>query len=189
MPAAAAAAAASSSSSNAPLVESESARVAVGGDGVVVGGRWGVVDGGGRVPADARAVGLRVQALRRDDGRLPCSSPGAPRAAAALRALRVQSSRAPCAQALTALPLPLSPAAQRSTSRDWVFSQHTLAEIAPVLQRSSFYVLISFRKVSEWWGHGLIKIQPVAKLTGFRTNGGEGMTAYIYINLEKVPQV
>ena len=50
-------------------------------------------------------------------------------------------------------------------------------------------MLISFRKVSEWWGHGLIKIQPVAKLTGFRTNGGEGMTAYIYINLEKVPQL
>ena len=102
--------------------------------------------------------------------------------------MRVQSSRAPCAQALTALPPPLSRRADVYIF-DWVFSQHTLAEIAPVLQRSSFYVLISFRKVSEWWGHGLIKIQPVAKLTGFRTNGGEGMTAYIYINLEKVPQV
>ena len=100
----------------------------------------------------------------------------------------MQSSRAPCAQALTALPPPLTRRADVYIL-DWVFSQHTLAEIAPVLQRSSFYVLISFRKVSEWWGHGLIKIQPVAKLTGFRTNGGEGMTAYIYINLEKVPQV
>jgi len=30
-------------------------------------------------------------------------------------------------------------------------------------------------------------VQPVAKLSGFRTTGGEGMTAWIYINLEKVP--
>ncbi|EOD17098.1 hypothetical protein EMIHUDRAFT_244463 [Emiliania huxleyi CCMP1516] len=52
---------------------------------------------------------------------------------------------------------------------DWVFAKPTLAKVAKVLQASPFYV------------------QPVAKLSGFRTTGGEGMTAWIYINLEKVP--
>ena len=70
---------------------------------------------------------------------------------------------------------------------DWVFSQNTLRDMAQVLQRSPFYILCSFRKVSEWWGHGLVKIQPVAKLQGFRTTGGEGMTCFVYVNLEKVP--
>ena len=70
---------------------------------------------------------------------------------------------------------------------DWVFSQSTLHDLAPVLQRSPFYILCSFRKPSEWWGHGLVKIQPVAKLPGFRTTGGEGMTCYVYLNMEKVP--
>jgi hypothetical protein len=72
---------------------------------------------------------------------------------------------------------------------DWVFSQNTLRDLAQVLQRSPFYILCSFRKVTEWWGHGLVKIQPVAKLQGFRTTGGEGMTCYVYINLEKVPEL
>ena len=72
---------------------------------------------------------------------------------------------------------------------DWVFSQNTLRDLAQVLQRSPFYILCSFRKVTEWWGHGLVKIQPVAKLQGFKTTGGEGMTCYVYINLEKVPEL
>ena len=70
---------------------------------------------------------------------------------------------------------------------DWVFSQDTLAKMAGVLMRSPFYVLVSFRKPAEWWGHGLVKIQPVAKLPGFRTSGNESMSGYIYANLEKVP--
>ena len=70
---------------------------------------------------------------------------------------------------------------------DWVFSQATLKDLAQVLQASPFYILCSFRKIQEWWGHGLVKIQPVAKLQGFRTTGGEGMTCFVYINLEKVP--
>ena len=53
--------------------------------------------------------------------------------------------------------------------------------MAKVLQRSPFYILISFRKPREWWSYGLAKIQPVAKLAGFRTSGGEGMTAYVYM--------
>ena len=69
---------------------------------------------------------------------------------------------------------------------DWVFSQNTLHDLAPVLQASPFYILCSFRKVTEWWSHGLVKIQPVAKLS-FHTTGGEGMTCFVYVNLEKVP--
>ena len=56
-----------------------------------------------------------------------------------------------------------------------------------VLQRSPFYVLVSFRSCTEWWSYGLVKIQPVAKLPGFRTSGKESMTAWVYLNLEKVP--
>ena len=71
---------------------------------------------------------------------------------------------------------------------DWVFSKHTLHAVAEVLQRSPFYVMMSTHKPAEWWSYGLVKAQPVAKLSGFRTTGGEGMTLYVYINLEKVPQ-
>ncbi|KAL1525631.1 hypothetical protein AB1Y20_020484 [Prymnesium parvum] len=70
---------------------------------------------------------------------------------------------------------------------DWVFSKGTLRALAQVLQVSPFYVLVSFRKPHEWWKYGLNKIQPVCKLPGFRTSGNESMTAYVYINLEKVP--
>lgn len=69
---------------------------------------------------------------------------------------------------------------------DWVFSKHTLKKVADVLQRSPFYVMLSFRSCKEWWSHGLVKIQPVAKLQGFRTSGNESMTCFVYINLEKV---
>ena len=71
---------------------------------------------------------------------------------------------------------------------DWVFSAHTLKSIAQVLQRSPFFVLVSFRKVAEWWSYGLVKIQPVASVQGFRTTGNEGMTGYVYINVEKIPR-
>ena len=70
---------------------------------------------------------------------------------------------------------------------DWVFSASTLRDMAAVLQRSPFYVLCSFRKVTEWWSYGLVKIQPVAKLSGFKTTGGEGMTCFVYVNVEKLP--
>ena len=132
----------------------------------------------------------------------------------------------------------------RSYIFDWVFSKSTLKDLAKVLQRSPFYVLMSFhkvhfttphrhltsphltsphltspltacltspylhltsphltsphltspsnvlppsRKVTEWWSYGLTKIQPVAKMPGFRTTGGEGMTCYFYVNVEKLP--
>ena len=65
--------------------------------------------------------------------------------------------------------------------------EHALQDLAKVLQRSPFYVLLSFRKVTEWWSYGLVKIQPVAKLPGFRTTGGEGMTCFFYVNVEKLP--
>ena len=68
---------------------------------------------------------------------------------------------------------------------DWVFSKHTLKAVAELLQRSPFYVMLSTRKCAEWWSYGLVKVQPVAKLTGFRTTGQEGMSLYVYINLEK----
>ena len=53
--------------------------------------------------------------------------------------------------------------------------------MAKVLQRSPFYILISFRKPQEWWSYGLAKIQPVCKLAGFRTSGNESMTAFVYM--------
>ena len=71
---------------------------------------------------------------------------------------------------------------------DRVFSQVTLAALAKVLQRSSFYVMISTRKPHVWWGVGLSKIQPVAK-TRLKTTGKEGMTAFIYINKDYIPGV
>jgi hypothetical protein len=72
---------------------------------------------------------------------------------------------------------------------DWVFSKHTLHAVAELLQRSPWYVMLSTRKPAEWWSYGLVKAQPVAKLVGFKTTGGEGMTMYVYVNLEKVPQL
>ena len=70
-------------------------------------------------------------------------------------------------------------------------------------------MFISFHRVAEWWSYGLVKIQPVAKIPGFRNSvrdaaeiapralridatalraqGGESMTGFVYINLEKVP--
>ena len=36
-------------------------------------------------------------------------------------------------------------------------------------------------------GRRVVKAQPVAKLIGFKTTGGEGMTMYVYVNLEKAP--
>ena len=49
--------------------------------------------------------------------------------------------------------------------------------------------MLSTRKPAEWWSYGLVKAQPVAKLVGFKTTGGEGMTMYVYVNLDKVPQL
>ena len=69
---------------------------------------------------------------------------------------------------------------------DWVFSKSTLRDLAKVLQRSPFYVLCSFHKVTEWWSYGLVKIQPVAKFP-FKTTGNEGMTCWVYANVEKMP--
>ena len=51
---------------------------------------------------------------------------------------------------------------------DRVFSGVTLRALAKVLQRSPFYIMLSSRKPQVWWGVGLSKIQPVAKL---RRNG------------------
>ena len=70
---------------------------------------------------------------------------------------------------------------------DWVFSKKTLSEVAKVLQASPFYVMLSFHKCAEWWSYGLVKIQPVARMVGFRTTGNESMTCYVYINVEKIP--
>eukprot|EP00967_Tisochrysis_lutea_P127566 scaffold217113_cov36-Tisochrysis_lutea.AAC.1 len=72
-------------------------------------------------------------------------------------------------------------------------STDILAQLIPLyahlqlLQNSPFYVLVSFRKPAEWWSYGLVKAQPIAKVQGFRTTGNESMTAFVYINLEKVP--
>ena len=44
--------------------------------------------------------------------------------------------------------------------------------LGKVLQRSPFYVMISSRKPTVWWGTGLTKIQPVAKMR-FVTTGRE----------------
>ena len=67
------------------------------------------------------------------------------------------------------------------TSR--VFSQVTLTALAKVLQRSAFYVMISSRAPKVWWGCGLAKVQPVAKMR-FVTTGRERCTVYIYINAQ-----
>ena len=60
--------------------------------------------------------------------------------------------------------------------------------LGKVLQRSPFYVMISSQKPKVWWGTGLSKIQPVAKLR-FKTTGREGMTAFVYINSHFIPGI
>ena len=67
-------------------------------------------------------------------------------------------------------------------------SSRCCAPSLQVLQRSDFFVMVSFRKAAEWWSYGLVKIQPVASIQGFHTTGKEGMTGYVYINVEKIPQ-
>ena len=69
---------------------------------------------------------------------------------------------------------------------DRVFSRWTLEALAKVLQRSPFYVMISSKAPKVWWGFGLTKIQPVAKLR-FKTTGKESMTCFIYVNSHFIP--
>uniref|UniRef100_A0A7S3BPB9 DOT1 domain-containing protein n=1 Tax=Haptolina ericina TaxID=156174 RepID=A0A7S3BPB9_9EUKA len=69
---------------------------------------------------------------------------------------------------------------------DRVFSHITLEAIAKVLQRSPFYVMVSSKGPSVWWGVGLSKVQPVAKMR-FVTTGRERCTVYIYINAHFIP--
>jgi hypothetical protein len=69
---------------------------------------------------------------------------------------------------------------------DSCFSQSTIRGIALVLQRSPFYVLVSHVKADDWWDAGLFKVQPVARISGLLTTGGEGLTCFIYINMEHV---
>lgn len=71
---------------------------------------------------------------------------------------------------------------------DRVFSEHTLVALGKVLQRSPFHVMISSRAPRVWWGCGLTKVQPVAKMR-FVTTGRERCTAYIYINAHLIPGV
>ena len=71
---------------------------------------------------------------------------------------------------------------------DRVFSDVTLAALSKVLQRSPFYVMISSRKPTVWWGHGLAKIQPVGKIR-FVTTGRERMTLFVYINSHFIPGI
>ena len=61
-------------------------------------------------------------------------------------------------------------------------------ELAKVLQRSPFYVMISSRKPQVWWTCGLSKVQPVAKVR-FTTTGKERMTLFIYINSHFIPGI
>lgn len=71
---------------------------------------------------------------------------------------------------------------------DRIFSEVTLAALAKVLQRSSFYVMVSSRKPRVWWDAGLSKVQPVAKMR-FVTTGRERCTAFIYINSHFIPGI
>lgn len=71
---------------------------------------------------------------------------------------------------------------------DRVFSEVTTSELAKVLQRSPFYVMISSRKPQVWWSCGLSKVQPVGKMR-FTTTGKERMTMFIYINSHFIPGI
>lgn len=64
----------------------------------------------------------------------------------------------------------------------------TLAALGKVLQRSPFYVMISSRAPKVWWGVGLSKVQPVAKMR-FVTTGRERCTVFVYINANFIPGV
>ena len=64
----------------------------------------------------------------------------------------------------------------------------TTQELAKVLQRSPFYVMLSTQKPQVWWGCGLSKVQPVGKMR-FKTTGKEGMTMFIYINSHFIPDL
>jgi len=69
---------------------------------------------------------------------------------------------------------------------DRVFSRLTLKALSQKLQESPFRVLVSSRHWREWWGLGLSKVQPVAKVR-MATTGKEKVTQYVYINAELFP--
>jgi len=69
---------------------------------------------------------------------------------------------------------------------DRVFSRITLEGLAPVLQRSPFWVMVSSKPPRLWWACGLSKVQPVAKLR-FVTTGRERMTCFVYVNVDFLP--
>jgi len=46
--------------------------------------------------------------------------------------------------------------------------------------------MISSKAPRVWWGYGLTKIQPVAKMR-FKTTGREGCTVFIYVNTQFIP--
>ena len=71
---------------------------------------------------------------------------------------------------------------------DRVFSRCTIEGIAPVLQRSPFWVMISSKPPRLWWACGLSKVQPVAKMR-FVTTGRERMTCYVFVNVDYVPGI
>ena len=69
-------------------------------------------------------------------------------------------------------------------ANDGCFSDITMRAMCKVLQRPPFYVFIGTRRPEMYWRHGLVKIQPVAKLNvSYTKNGG---VSFIYINMEKV---
>jgi len=64
----------------------------------------------------------------------------------------------------------------------------TLLALGKVLQRSPFHVMVSARSPKTWWGVGLSKVQPVAKMR-FKTTGRESMTGFIYVNAHYIPGI
>jgi tRNA G46 methylase TrmB len=63
---------------------------------------------------------------------------------------------------------------------DRVFSKKTLSLLAKKLNKSSYIVLISYRRFEEWQQLGLKNARVIRSIT-MRTTGGQNFKAYIYV--------
>ncbi|KJE89872.1 hypothetical protein CAOG_01286 [Capsaspora owczarzaki ATCC 30864] len=65
---------------------------------------------------------------------------------------------------------------------DKVFSPMLLQEMAKTLNRSDFYILVSYHAPEVWFSLGLFKIFPLG-VCPMKSTGKEHFTAYIYLNV------
>jgi len=68
---------------------------------------------------------------------------------------------------------------------DRVFNERTLSVLAKILNRSSFKILVTYRRFEEWCRQGLKDVKLLSSIT-MRTTGGQNFKAYIFCR--KLPE-